>query len=100
MTAEPQYELYAIRYAHHERRASENFLGGDPHDGPMPMDYFVWAIAGEKQTFVVDTGFDARMAAKRGRKILIPVEEGLKTIGIDPAKVKDVIVTHMHYDHA
>ena len=42
-TPEP-YELYAIRYAHHDRRASENFIGGDPHDGPMPLDYFVWAI--------------------------------------------------------
>ena len=27
------YEVYAVRYARHEeRRASENFLGGDPHD--------------------------------------------------------------------
>ena len=28
------YEIYAIKYAHHERTASANFLGGDPHDGP------------------------------------------------------------------
>ena len=31
MTADT-YEIYAVRYAHHERRASENFYGGDPHD--------------------------------------------------------------------
>ena len=37
----PAYELYAIKYAHHERLRSANFVGGDPHDGPMPMDYFV-----------------------------------------------------------
>ena len=36
------YEVYAVKYAHHDRRASENFIGGDPHDGPMPLDYFVW----------------------------------------------------------
>ena len=35
------YEIYAVRYAHHDRRAAENFYGGDPHDGPMPLDYFV-----------------------------------------------------------
>ena len=45
------YEVYAVRYAHHDRRASENFLGGDPHDGPMPLDYFVWAIIGVTRTF-------------------------------------------------
>jgi glyoxylase-like metal-dependent hydrolase (beta-lactamase superfamily II) len=28
------------------------------------------------------------------------VEEGLAAIGIDAAAVEDVIVTHMHYDHA
>jgi hypothetical protein len=35
------YEIYAVRYAYHDRRASENFRGEDPHDGPMPLDYFV-----------------------------------------------------------
>jgi hypothetical protein len=25
------YEVYAIKYGDHQRRASENFLGGDPH---------------------------------------------------------------------
>jgi hypothetical protein len=43
----PVYEIYAIKYAHHERTASQNFLGGDPHDGPMPLDYFVWLVRGE-----------------------------------------------------
>jgi glyoxylase-like metal-dependent hydrolase (beta-lactamase superfamily II) len=100
MTIPDSYEIYAIRYAHHPRRASENFLGGDPHDGPMPMDYFVWALVGEKQTFVVDTGFNAEMARKRQRELLRTPAEGLKMIGIEPAQVRDVIVTHMHYDHA
>ncbi|MBR0642016.1 N-acyl homoserine lactonase family protein [Plastoroseomonas hellenica] len=94
------YEIYAVRYAHHERRRSDNFLGGDPHDGPMPMDYFVWAIRGEGRTYILDTGFDEAMAAKRGRRMLRPVAEGLKAIGIEPDSVQDVILSHMHYDHA
>lgn len=94
------YEIHAVRYAHHERRRSDNFLGGDPHDGPMPMDYFVWAIQGEGRTFILDTGFDEAMAAKRGRRVLRPVAEGLKAIGIEPDAVQDVILSHMHYDHA
>jgi glyoxylase-like metal-dependent hydrolase (beta-lactamase superfamily II) len=94
------YELYAIRYAHHPRRASENFLGGDPHDGPMPMDYFVWAIVGGERTFAVDCGFDAEMARKRQRNLLRDPGEAFQAVGLNPASVKDVIVTHMHYDHA
>ena len=94
------YEVYAVRYAHHPRRASDNFLGGDPHDGPMPIDYFVWAITGGGRTYIVDTGFGKDMAAKRQRQLIRSPAEGLVPLGIDPAKVEDVIITHMHYDHA
>jgi glyoxylase-like metal-dependent hydrolase (beta-lactamase superfamily II) len=94
------WQIYAVRYAHHERTARENFLGGDPHDdSPMPMDYFVWALVSAGRTIVVDTGFAEPMARKRGRIYLKPPAEGLRAIGIDPAKVKDVLITHMHYDH-
>lgn len=94
------YRVYAIKYAHHERLSKENFLGGDPHDVLMPLDYFVWAIVGEKSTFIVDTGFDPEMGKKRARTVLRPPSEGLQAIGIDPGQVEDVIITHMHYDHA
>ena len=94
-----QYEVYAIKYAHHERNASANFLGGDPHDGPMPMDYFVWLIRGQGREIVVDSGFNAAVAAKRGRRITLPVEEGLRLMQVAVAGVKDVVITHLHYDH-
>jgi len=94
------YEVYAIKYAHHARRASENFIGGDAHDGPMPLDYFVWLIRGGGREIVVDTGFSAAMAAKRGRDHLRCPTLGLKMLGCDARAVKDVVITHLHYDHA
>ncbi len=97
--SDPQYEVYAVKYAHHARRASENFIGGDPHDGPMPLDYFVWLIRGEGREIVVDTGFSAPMAAKRQRDHLRCPSEGLSLLHVDAKKVKDVVITHLHYDH-
>ena len=94
-----QYEVYAIKYAHHARTAKENFLGGDPHDGPMPMDYFVWLIRGQGRDIVVDTGFNVAVAAKRARRVTLPVEQGLALMGVEVAGVKDVAITHLHYDH-
>src|SRR5437870_2765392 len=100
MADKNSWEIYAIRYAHHERRASENFMAGDPHDdSPMPLDYFVWALKSNGRTFVVDTGFDEAMARQRGRAFLKSPSDGLKALGIEPSKVDDVIITHMHYDH-
>jgi len=95
------YELYAIHYGHHDRKAHENFLGGDPHDdGDMPLDYFVWAIVGETRTILVDTGFDQAVGTRRGRQTVKPVADGLAAIGIDPANVATIIVSHLHYDHS
>ena len=95
----PLYEVYAIKYAHHARRKAENFIGGDPHDGPMPLDYFVWLIRGEGREIVVDTGFSASMAAKRGREHLRCPTEGLGLLNADAVGIKDVVITHLHYDH-
>lgn len=95
-----EYDIYAIKYATVDRTARENFLGGDPHDGPMPMDYFVWAVVGGGRTFIVDTGFSPESGSRRGRRMVHPPEDGLKAIGVEPDAVEDVILTHMHYDHA
>jgi glyoxylase-like metal-dependent hydrolase (beta-lactamase superfamily II) len=94
------YEVFAIRYARHDRPARENFLDSDPHEGQGPLDYFVWAIQGEGRTFVVDTGFGEVEAKARKRELLRSPADGLRALGIEPARVEDVIVTHMHYDHA
>lgn len=93
------YEVYALRYAHHHRNAAENFIGGDPHDAPMPMDYFVWLVRDERSVYVVDTGFNAEAAARRGRELLRSPAQALGLLGVDASTVRDVIVTHLHYDH-
>jgi glyoxylase-like metal-dependent hydrolase (beta-lactamase superfamily II) len=94
------YEVYAIKYARLGRRSPENFIGGDPHDTDMPLFYYVWLISGGGRSVVVDTGFGQEVADKRGRQILTPVAEGLRALGVDTGKVEDVVITHMHYDHA
>ena len=77
------YEVYALRYAtmSPDRRRSENFLPGmDLHEGPMPLDYFVWAIRGDGLDIVVDTGFGPDQAAARGRQLIAAPAEMLARI--------------------
>ena len=107
------YEVYAVCYAvRRDRMRWENYIASgltDPvHDQLEPLAYFVWALRNDERTIVVDTGFDAAEAERRheasgkvwtcdyGRS----PAEGLKMIGIDSREVNDVIVTHLHYDHA
>ncbi|MBF0279130.1 MAG: N-acyl homoserine lactonase family protein [SAR324 cluster bacterium] len=98
---EPEiHQIFAVKYARHERERHYNFIAADPHDGIMPLDYFVWAIVNENRTIIVDTGFDHEEAKNRNRQLLRLPKEGLAMIGVDAAVVKDVIITHLHYDHA
>ena len=98
--AAPEYEVYAIRYARMPRRRSDNFLGGDPHDGDMPMDFFVWLLRGAEGIVLVDTGFNADMARKRRRELIHCPIEALAPLGVRPEDVQHVVLTHLHYDHA
>jgi glyoxylase-like metal-dependent hydrolase (beta-lactamase superfamily II) len=96
----PQYEVFAVRYATVQRQRSENFIFRDAHDGPMPMDYYVWVIRGKSRQYLVDTGFNAEAAAARGRRFLRSPIAALAALGVAAEQITDVIITHMHYDHA
>ena len=66
----------------------------------MPMDYFVWLVQSPQRSVVVDTGFSEPAGTRRGRTHLRQPAAGLKLLDVDAAAVEDVVVTHMHYDHA
>jgi glyoxylase-like metal-dependent hydrolase (beta-lactamase superfamily II) len=97
----PNHEVFALRYAvQHDRTARENYLFHDGHDSLMPQDYFIWAIRTGERVIIVDTGFTEEMAKKRKRTFLRSPVSALARIGIDAEAVRDVVITHMHYDHA
>lgn len=94
------FEVYAIKYAELKARpARDIFLSADLHDAPVDMDYFVWLVRSPERDIVVDIGFGADVAAKRGRELIRCPGEGLRLLNADPAKIEDVIITHLHYDH-
>lgn len=95
----PVYEVFAIKYAHREARRPEHFIGGDPHDTPMPMDYFVWLIRNEERLILVDTGFSRETALRRNRTSLRTPLEGLALLGVGVEQIREVVITHLHYDH-
>ncbi|MDT4838329.1 Metallo-beta-lactamase superfamily protein [compost metagenome] len=101
MNSLPQYEVFALRYAHVARRRRDNFMEiHDTHELPMPMDYFVWLIRGEGRTILVDTGFNQQAADARGRTLLRCPIKALEILGLRPQDITDTVITHMHYDHA
>jgi glyoxylase-like metal-dependent hydrolase (beta-lactamase superfamily II) len=95
------FELFAIRYGRHQgRHASDNFIGADPHEAGKDLEYFLWVARRSDRLLVIDTGFNPTSAAERRRTMLRLPADGVRALGIDPGQVHEVILTHLHYDHA
>lgn len=96
------YEVVVVRHGTRRTRRSEVFstydVYGEP-DAPFTVDYFLWVLRGESSTVVVDTGFAAGPAERRGRTVLLDPLDALRSLGIDPGSGVPVVVTHAHYDH-
>lgn len=98
----PNYEIYALRYATMSPRTPHmNYLMPDPHEtAAADLDYFVWLIRGDGRNILVDTGFNADEAQTRNRKLTLNPVDALERFGVNAGDIGDVIVTHLHYDHA
>ena len=95
------WEVYAIKYADRNARTrADSFIFDDNHDVPHAMDYFMWLLRRGSEVILVDTGYDDAEAQARGRPIRLDPVRALAPFGIRPEEVSQIIVTHLHYDHA
>ncbi|GIR51197.1 MAG: hypothetical protein CM15mP60_2580 [Alphaproteobacteria bacterium] len=95
------WEVFAVKYADRNNRMRvESFILDPAHDQPHPMDYFVWVLKAGERVIMVDTGYDHTEAKRRGREILRQPVKAIEALGLGAEDVDDIIVTHLHYDHA
>ncbi len=95
------WQVYALKYADRNARVrGESFLFDDHPAAPHGIDYFIWVLVSGDRHIVVDTGYEAEEAARRDRPILRDPAVALQAAGVDAERVEDVVITHLHYDHA
>jgi glyoxylase-like metal-dependent hydrolase (beta-lactamase superfamily II) len=96
-----EWDVFAIKYADRNTRLrGDSFIFDDNHDQPHPMDYFMWLLRQGDRSILVDTGYDAEEGARRDRPIRLDPGAALAPFGLTPEDIDEVIVTHLHYDHA
>ncbi|MBJ3777335.1 N-acyl homoserine lactonase family protein [Acuticoccus mangrovi] len=95
-----RWEVLALRYATLDSTLLSVPLDADVHDRMGRMDYFVWVVRDGARVILVDTGFSEAAARARGRTLLRHPVAALASIGIAAEDVADVVITHLHYDHA
>ena len=97
----PQYKVYAIHYGTMDGYSLSylNYLG-DPKE-QRTMDWAFWAIVGNNRVVLVDTGFsDESYVKKWNIKDWSRTDKLLHKIGLTPGDITDIIITHLHWDHA
>ena len=95
-------EVLAIRYGTRTTTRAESFLNYHLYhepDAKIDIDYFFWVIRDGSETTLVDTGFAPAAGDRRRRTWWTTPAQALPALGIDPASVSTIVVTHAHWDH-
>jgi glyoxylase-like metal-dependent hydrolase (beta-lactamase superfamily II) len=99
--SKPKYEIYAIRYATlPDFPVAELVAGADPAR-KLDIAMMVWLIRGHGRNILVDSGFyHDRFFKEWHVNDFIKPSDALKPLGLKPEDITDVVITHMHWDHA
>jgi glyoxylase-like metal-dependent hydrolase (beta-lactamase superfamily II) len=99
-TASP-YEVYALRYATLPGfPVAELVKGADP-TRKLNIAMIVCLVRGNGRTILVDSGFYRPQFFKDWKvNEYVRPDALLAKVGVKPEDVTDVIITHMHWDHA
>ena len=98
----PIYEVYALSYGVYPNFPVSGLVAGAEKDRKIDLQMMVWLIKGAGgKNILVDTGcYHDNVVKGKGIKNLIKASEALTKLGISAADITDVVITHMHWDHA
>ena len=96
------YEVYALSYGVYPNFPVSGLIAGADKDRKMNLQMMVWLIKGPNgKNILVDTGcYHENVVKGKGIQSLIKASEAIAKLGLKPADITDVIITHMHWDHA
>jgi glyoxylase-like metal-dependent hydrolase (beta-lactamase superfamily II) len=103
--APPVYEVYAIRYATIPDFPVNALVTGADPARKLPIAMTVWLIRGNGRSILVDSGFYRPQFFKDWKvEAFLKPSDAVAQSGVTPAvkpeDITDVIITHMHWDHA
>jgi glyoxylase-like metal-dependent hydrolase (beta-lactamase superfamily II) len=97
----PQYEVYAIRYATIPDFPVAQLVAGADRSRKLDIAMMVWLVRGAGRNILVDSGFYREQFFRQWHVTdFVKPSEALAAVGLKPEDITDVIITHMHWDHA
>ena len=99
----PSTEVYAVKFGAMKGGNQGRFFQHPPAaylEQSGHLDFMVWVIRTGSGDIVVDAGLTHEVAERRDRPIFQLPSDAVRRIGVDPAMVSHLVLTHLHYDHA
>jgi glyoxylase-like metal-dependent hydrolase (beta-lactamase superfamily II) len=99
--SKPNYEIYAIRYATLKDFAVNGLVAGADPSRKMDIAMMVWLIKGGGHNILVDSGFYREKFMNQWHPAdYIKPSDAVAKAGVKPGEITDVILSHIHWDHA
>lgn len=101
LAAQTNYEIYGIRYATIKDFPVAGLVAGADKDRKMDIAMYVWLIKGGGKNVLFDCGFYRDKFIRRWHPSeFVKPSEALENAGLKPEDITDVIISHIHWDHA
>ena len=97
----PTYEVFAIRYATVPNFPVRGLIAGADTSRRMDIAMSVWLLRGNQRNILVDAGFYRDKFVTRWKPAnFVQPSDAVKSAGVRPEDVTDIIISHIHWDHA
>ena len=97
----PTYDVYAIRYGTVAGFPVRNLIAGADTSRRTDIAMTVWMLRGNGRTVLVDAGFYRDKFVQRWKPVdFVKPSDAVARVGVKPEDVTDIIVSHIHWDHA
>jgi glyoxylase-like metal-dependent hydrolase (beta-lactamase superfamily II) len=99
--APPAYEVYAVKYATLAGFPVRGLVAGADTGRRLDIAMAVWLLRGGGRNVLVDAGFyrDKFIQRWKPAEYLKP-SDAVARAGVSPRDVTDIIISHVHWDHA
>ena len=97
-----KYEVYAVRFATIANFRVASLISGADPSRRLDIAMMIWVLKGvDGRMAIVDTGFHREQHFKQfAVKGYISPAEAIAPLGLTAGQVTDILLTHMHWDHA
>jgi glyoxylase-like metal-dependent hydrolase (beta-lactamase superfamily II) len=97
-----QYDVHAVRFATLPGFRVAALVAGADRARTLDIAMMVWVLQGGGRVVLVDAGFHREKFLRQWTPADYrrPPDAVRAALGVDPASVTDIVLTHVHWDHA